>query len=93
MGQPGSHHPACLQEPPHPRPSPEGVRRLVWRLVRDPPSQVSPLSSLLPSPPLAEALPAAPGSQSAGTVVIIAILSVLLAVLLTALLALLIYTW
>lgn len=40
----------------------------------------------------AEALPAAPGSQSVGAVVIIAILSVLLAVLLTALLALLIYT-
>ncbi|XP_059011265.1 uroplakin-3b-like protein 2 [Mustela lutreola] len=40
----------------------------------------------------AEALQAAPGPQSAGTVVIIAILSVLLAVLLTALLALLIYT-
>ncbi|XP_035928318.2 LOW QUALITY PROTEIN: uncharacterized protein LOC118523027 [Halichoerus grypus] len=40
----------------------------------------------------AEALQAAPGPQSAGAVVIIAILSVLLAVLLTALLALLIYT-
>lgn len=61
--------------------------------VPGPPSQVSPLSSLLPSPPLAEALLVAPGSQSAGAVVIIAILSVLLAVLLTALLALLIYTW
>ncbi|KAF3813996.1 hypothetical protein GH733_018028 [Mirounga leonina] len=40
----------------------------------------------------AEALQAAPGPQSAGAVVIIAILSVLLAVLLTALLARLIYT-
>nr|XP_010951038.1 PREDICTED: uroplakin-3b-like protein [Camelus bactrianus] len=40
----------------------------------------------------AEALQAVPGPQSAGTVVIIAILSVLLAVLLTALLTLLIYT-
>ncbi|XP_027468902.2 uroplakin-3b-like protein 2 [Zalophus californianus] len=40
----------------------------------------------------AEALQAAPGPQSAGTVVSIAILSVLLAVLLTALPALLIYT-
>uniref|UniRef100_A0A8C0RF72 Uroplakin 3B like 2 n=3 Tax=Canis lupus TaxID=9612 RepID=A0A8C0RF72_CANLF len=40
----------------------------------------------------AERLQAAPGPQSTGTVVIIAILSVLLAVLLTALLALLIYT-
>ncbi|XP_057171120.1 uroplakin-3b-like protein 1 [Ursus arctos] len=40
----------------------------------------------------AVALQAAPGPQSAGTVVIIAILSVLVAVLLTALLALLIYT-
>ncbi|XP_044903314.1 uroplakin-3b-like protein 2 isoform X4 [Felis catus] len=40
----------------------------------------------------AKALQAVPGPQSAGTVVIIAILSVLLAVLFTALLALLIYT-
>ncbi|KAM5328516.1 uroplakin-3b-like protein 2 [Glossophaga mutica] len=40
----------------------------------------------------AEALQAAPGPQSAGTVVIITILSVLLTVLLAALLALLIYT-
>ncbi|XP_010852661.1 PREDICTED: uroplakin-3b-like protein [Bison bison bison] len=41
----------------------------------------------------AEVLQAAPGPQTAGTVVIIAILSVLLAVLLAALLALLIFTW
>ncbi|XP_015425732.1 PREDICTED: uroplakin-3b-like protein [Myotis davidii] len=40
----------------------------------------------------AEALQATPGLRSAGTVVIIAVLSVLLAVLLTALLGLLIYT-
>ncbi|XP_058425038.1 uroplakin-3b-like protein 1 [Diceros bicornis minor] len=40
----------------------------------------------------AQALQAAPGPQSTGTVVIITILSVLLAILLTALLALLIYT-
>ncbi|XP_059754699.1 LOW QUALITY PROTEIN: uroplakin-3b-like protein 2 [Balaenoptera ricei] len=40
----------------------------------------------------AEALQAAPGPQSAGTVVIVAILSVLPAILLTALLTLLIYT-
>ncbi|XP_057551348.1 uroplakin-3b-like protein 1 [Hippopotamus amphibius kiboko] len=40
----------------------------------------------------AEALQAAPGPQTAGTVVIIAVLSVLLAILLTALLTLLIYT-
>lgn len=65
-----------------------------------PPAQVrSLLPALLclpggpPSRPSAEALQAAPGPQSAGAVVIIAILSVLLAVLLTALLALLIYTW
>lgn len=38
-------------------------------------------------------LQAAPGPQTAGTVVIIAILSVLLAVLLAALLTLLIFTW
>ena len=41
----------------------------------------------------AEVLQAAPGPQTAGIVVIIAILSVLLAVLLAALLALLIFTW
>uniref|UniRef100_A0AC11CIB8 Uncharacterized protein n=1 Tax=Ovis aries TaxID=9940 RepID=A0AC11CIB8_SHEEP len=41
----------------------------------------------------AEVLQAAPGPQTAGTVVIIAILSVLLAVLLAALLTLLIFTW
>ncbi|XP_061257968.1 uroplakin-3b-like protein 2 [Bos javanicus] len=41
----------------------------------------------------AEVLQAAPGPQTAGTVVIIAILSVLLAVLLAALLALLIFAW
>lgn len=46
-----------------------------------------------PSCPSAEALQTTPGLQSAGTVVIIAILSVLLAVLLTALLGLLVYTW
>ncbi|ELW56444.1 Uroplakin-3b-like protein [Tupaia chinensis] len=42
--------------------------------------------------PTAQALRAAPGPQSAGTVVIIAILSVLLAVLLVSLLSVLIYT-
>lgn len=46
-----------------------------------------------PLVPSAEAPQAAPGLRSAGTVVLIATLSVLLAVLLTTLLALLIYTW
>lgn len=43
--------------------------------------------------PSAEVLQAAPGPQTAGTAVIIAILSVLLAILLAALLTLLIFTW
>ncbi|KAI4531908.1 hypothetical protein MG293_018422 [Ovis ammon polii] len=46
-----------------------------------------------PLAPSAKVLQAAPGPQTAGTVVIIAILSVLLAVLLAALLTLLIFTW
>ncbi|XP_029805067.1 uroplakin-3b-like protein 1 isoform X1 [Suricata suricatta] len=66
---------------------------LVWRMF---PGQNSPLCPHAylgnPSHPSAKALQATPGPQSAGTVVIIAILSVLLAVLFTVLLALLIYT-
>lgn len=46
-----------------------------------------------PPTPSAQALQAAPGPQSAGTVVITAVLSILLALVLTALLALLVYTW
>ncbi|XP_044603459.1 uroplakin-3b-like protein 2 isoform X1 [Equus asinus] len=45
-----------------------------------------------PPTPSAQALQAAPGPQSAGTVVITAVLSILLALVLTALLALLVYT-
>ena len=56
-------------------------------LLLTPPACGAPLT------PSAEALQAAPGPQSADTVVIVAIPSVLLAILLTALLTLLIYTW
>ena len=80
---------------------PAGAGMVGLEAVPSPPSG-SELSSLPPNPPSAwgtpsnlsaKALQAVPGPQSAGTVVIIAILSVLLAVLFTALLALLIYTW
>lgn len=88
--------PRCL-----PVPLPELGRGMVGlEAVPGPSSQVGSLLLPLlclpgetPSCPSAERLQAAPGPQSTGTVVIIAILSVLLAVLLTALLALLIYTW
>ena len=101
MGQP------LVRQSPSPSLCPI-LSRLGWETVGlgavpGPPSQVGSLSSLpalsacgTPPPhlaPSAEVLQAAPGPQTAGTAVIIAILSVLLAILLAALLTLLIFTW
>lgn len=88
--------PGRLQAPP---PWGCGERWLVWRLFQAPVLRSDlfpPFSPHLPVGPLtpsAEALQAAPRPQSAGAVVIVAILSVLLAVVLTTLVTLLIYTW
>lgn len=100
MGQP------LVRQSPSPSLCPRPIlSRLGWETVglgavSGPPSQVRSLSSLPALPacgtrlvPSAEVLQAAPGPQTAGTVVIIAILSVLLAILLAALLTLLIFTW
>lgn len=75
---------------------------MVWGLFQVPLLRSDLFPPFLPylpvAPPLhlapsAEVLQAAPGPQTAGTAVIIAILSVLLAILLAALLTLLIFTW
>ncbi|XP_029076552.1 uroplakin-3b-like protein 1 [Monodon monoceros] len=75
----------------HPLPGP-GPYRVKFLVVRDRGPMAETEWSSETHLQQAEALQAAPGPHSAGTVVIVAILSVLLAVVLTTLLTLLIYT-